>query len=359
MRSYPVTGRPAISSSHPAVLKSPVARSSASAAGAPPSPVLPVPHPATVVALPMPELGGQGGQTDRQTDRQAGQVPDMRSASGTFHARTSHGEDGHLVLGFGVGFIRRPTNAPSPAATWLLTLPLPLLLRVASNPPAGPAKSRAGKAVLGRADLKILLPSDGVSISKQASVVWLMCCPALMVLGTRDWVGRYPISLLWSARPSSILTGRGPLEPPCRRSSVLGLTSSAALASPGRGISRFPPIPSPSPRPGLPGLPPRISLQIPIAALVDWLPPMAPATATLLLDLASWCWPCLSSVTSPVCARSEGQPPPHHTSRCPRPVLSCPVTVNPTWQRLACGLSMGSPPRTTSWRDPALLRRAT
>lgn len=154
----------------------------------------------------------------------------------------------------------------------------------------------------------------------------LPCAHAVMVLGTRDWVGRYPISLLWSAQPSGILTGRGPLGPPCRRSSVLGLTSSAALASPGRDISRFPPIPSPSP---LPGLPPRISLQILIAALVDWLPPMAPATATLSLNLASWCWPYLSSVTSPVCAESEGQPQ-HHTSRCPNPVLTCLVTVEPT-----------------------------
>lgn len=249
----------------------------------------------------------------------------MRSASGTFHASTPRGDDGHHLFP-GVWRGLHP-----PPATWLSTLPLPLLLiSVASSPPAGPAKSRAGKAVLGHADLKILLPSDMCwylyCISKQLSLVWLMCCPALTVLGTRDWVGRYPISLLWSARPSTILTGRGPLGPPCRRSSVLGLTSSAALASPGRGISRFPPIPSPSP---LPGLPPRISLQIPIAALVDWLAPMAPATATLLLHLASWCWPYLASVTSPVCAKSGGQPP-QHTSPCPTPVLACPVTVEPT-----------------------------
>lgn len=276
-----MTGRPGLNSSHPAVLKSPVARSSASAPRPPGHTALQVHlYPQFYLAPILPPSFCQSWAGESWSDgldkcRICGQ-PREPSIPALLAAATA-------TISWGLAWA-----SSSPPATWLLALPLPLLLSVASSPPAGPAKSRAGKAVLGHADLKILLPSTRlcavISISKQLSLVWLMCCPALMVLGTRDWIGRYPISLLWSAQPSNILTGRGPLGPPCRRSSVLGLTSSAALASPGRGISRFPPIPSPSP---LPGLPPRISLQIPIAALVDWLPPMAPATATLLLHLAS------------------------------------------------------------------------
>ncbi|KAI7788933.1 hypothetical protein LA080_005035 [Diaporthe eres] len=209
--SYPVTGRPGLNSSHPAVLKSPVARSSAfcnaptrphsGVAGASPSPVYLAP-----IVLPPSFCQSWAGES---WVRRAGQVPDMRSASGTFHTSTLRGDDGHHCLGFGVGFMRRPTNTSSPPATWLLALPLPLLLSVASSPPAGPAKSRAGKAVLGHADLKILLPLTrlcaGISISKQLSLVWLMCCPALMVLGTRDWVSPYSVALTTARTATSDL----------------------------------------------------------------------------------------------------------------------------------------------------------
>lgn len=105
-------------------------------------------------------------------------------------------------------------------------------------------------------------PAIDVYLHLQAAVAGLahvldvlLLCPALNGAwdvgrgtgGLGDWVGRYPISLLWSAQPSAILTGQGPLGHPCHRSSVLGLTCPAALSCPRHGISRFPPIPSPSP----------------------------------------------------------------------------------------------------------------
>lgn len=97
-----MTGRPGLSSSHPAVLKSPVARSSASAPRPPDHTALQVHiHPQFYLLWPpfLPPSLCQSWAGESWSDW-AGQVPDMRSASGSFHtSSTRHGEDGHHFLG--------------------------------------------------------------------------------------------------------------------------------------------------------------------------------------------------------------------------------------------------------------------
>lgn len=140
--------------------------------------------------------------------------PDMRSASGTFHTG--------------------PESSTRPATSHSATAPQRRL-----EPTSRARQSRAGQGCprpRRSPNSPAHLPSATCHLAAVAPsgslAPWLMLLTSSLV-HSRDWVARYPISLLWSAHPGRILTGRGPLEPPCRRSSVLGLTSPAALAGPG------------------------------------------------------------------------------------------------------------------------------
>lgn len=137
------TGRPGVNSSHPAVLKSPSICMSTtrphSIAGTDPSPFLA--WPPSYYRRPL--CQSWAGELVRWLDkcRICGQ-PRKASTPALPHSQ----DDVHHFPGvFSVSFIGRPTYPLSPAATWLLTTTLPLLLDVASRPPAGPAKSRAGQ----------------------------------------------------------------------------------------------------------------------------------------------------------------------------------------------------------------------
>lgn len=189
--------------------------------------------------------------------------------------------------------------ASSDAQLGFLTLPLPLFLNLASSPPPGARQVKGCRAVLARADLK-KIPSIISASSRQnrvdcRSTVALMCCPALMLLGPGDGVVRYPISLLWSVLSSRFVTGprrRGPLSSfVCSRFNV---AYGPGMSRPWH-LSRFPPLFRRPHNRHDSRLACRCQSQI--ASLVGWLPPMPPATTTLLLNLASWCWPYQSSVT--------------------------------------------------------------
>lgn len=159
------------------------------------------------VLLPPPRLPDRPHHT---TPHALDKVPDMRSASGTFHT----GPDQHPPWGLGFSPCRCHCSPALPRA----------------HQPGPSSRGLAGLSP-GRADPQILLPICHLAaVAPSGSLVHVLT-PSLV--HSRDWVARYPISLLWSARPGRILTGRVPLEPPWSRSSVLGLTSPAALADPG------------------------------------------------------------------------------------------------------------------------------
>lgn len=129
-------GRPGVSSSHPAVLKSPVDPG--------PSQHLHVQHQTDHICLaPILPRAGQ----------RAGQVPDMRSASGSFHAQhflTARTTSTIYLVGFWCGLHRAPDQSLVPSSDlasgpYRTVVLLSLLPDVASRPPAGPAKSRAGQ----------------------------------------------------------------------------------------------------------------------------------------------------------------------------------------------------------------------
>lgn len=150
-------GRPGVSSSHPAVLKSPAAR------------VFGICMPNTRPHERLPKLGGRAGQTAWTSAGYAvslGKLPRQHFLT----ARTTS----TISWGFGVGFIGRPTNPLSPAATWLLN-PTEYRCHLFSMSPRahqpGPPSQGLDKAVLARADLKNLLSSACVSISMLLSSV--------------------------------------------------------------------------------------------------------------------------------------------------------------------------------------------
>lgn len=147
-------GRPGVSSSHPAVLKSPAARVFGicmpntrphSIAGTLPSPYLLGPHTATDAR------SAKAGRASRRASWPDG-LDKCRICGQPREASTPalpHGQnDVHHFVGFWRGLHRAADQSlvtSSDLASEPYRVPLPLLLDVASRPPAGPAKSRAAQ----------------------------------------------------------------------------------------------------------------------------------------------------------------------------------------------------------------------
>lgn len=153
--------------------------------------------------------------------------------SGTFHTSTQASTGA------------RPIPS-SPAPTWLLTLPLPIASQRRLEPTSRARQVKKGcRAVLARADLKKNSPDaylcyaiylDVVRIKNIADYVQAIVARSI-VSGSCAWDqrrGRQISNFPFVVRPTKPhLDWPASLGAPCRRSSVLGLTSSAALAPPG------------------------------------------------------------------------------------------------------------------------------